>query len=277
MPLELITPQRRNSAGYNKITGAIFGRAKVGKTSLVRTLDPATTLFINLEAGMKSISDWRGPNVDIATWDDAVDIACLIGGYDPAAAPQQYYSYAHYSHVMNRYHKLINPDWFLTYFFDSVTDLTRLAMTWARTQPQAFAPRTGKPDMRGAYGLLGIEVVRLLRHVQHAPGKNVWFVGGLEYYKDDNGREVFEPQSEGSKSKNELPFIVDQVITMSDFDWIPNFGINHNFGRGAIRALCCKSPNPWGLPAGDRSGRLELIEEPNLAKLMTKINGGNIA
>jgi hypothetical protein len=277
MALALITPQQRSSDNYSKITGAIFGRAKVGKTSLVKTLDPATTLFINLEAGMKSVMDWRGPHVDIATWDDAVDIACLIGGYDPAAASQQYYSAAHFASVMSRYEKLINPAWFKTYFFDSVTDLTRLAMTWARMQPQAFAPKTGKPDMRGAYGLLGIEVIRLLRHVQHAPGKNVWFVGGLDYYKDDNGRDVYEPQSEGSKSKNELPFIVDQVITMSDFDWIDGFGINHNFGRGAIRALCCKSPNPWGLPAGDRSGRLDLIEEPNLAKLMAKINGGNIA
>lgn len=274
MALRLITPEERLSVNYDKITAAIFGRAKVGKTSLVRTLDPGNTLFINLEAGMKSVMDWRGPNVDIPTWQDAVDVACLIGGVDPAASNEQYYSQGHYNYVCERYYRTLNPEWFKTHFFDSVTDLTRLAMTWARTQPQAFAPKTGKPNMLGAYGLLGIEVIRLLRHVQHAPGKNVIFVGGLDFYRDDAGRDVYEPQTEGNKSKAELPFIVDQVITMSDFDAVPNFGVVHNFGRGQFRALCCKSPNPWGLPAGDRSGRLDIIEEPHLARLMAKINGG---
>jgi hypothetical protein len=31
--------------------------------------------------------------------------------------------------------------------------------------------------------------------------------------------------------------------------------------------------NPWGYPAKDRSGRLALIEEPHLGRLMTKITG----
>ena len=47
---------------------------------------------------------------------------------------------------------------------------------------------------------------------------------------------------------------------------------SHNLGKGAVRAFCCRSPNPWGLPAGDRSGRLELIEEPHLGHLIAKTN-----
>ena len=38
------------------------------------------------------------------------------------------------------------------------------------------------------------------------------------------------------------------------------------------RAFVC-GPNPWGYPAKDRSGRLDMIEEPHLGRLMAKIRG----
>ena len=99
------------------------------------------------------------------------------------------------------------------------------------------------------------------------------FVGGLDHHIDELSREVFELQTEGAKTGTELPYIVDQIITMSDFDYDPATGAwSHNLGKGAHRAFCCRSPNPWGLPAGDRSGRLELIEEPHLGRLIAKIN-----
>lgn len=269
MTFRLITADERLSAGYDKVTGAIFGRAKVGKTWLVKTLPAAETLFVNLEAGMKSLMDYRGPNIDIQTFEDAADAAALIGGIDPSSGPADFYSAGHYDFVRSKY-KDINPDWFRNFFWDSVTDLTRLGMVWARRQPSAFN-RYGKEDLRGAYGELGRQVVRMLRHVQHAPGKNVFFVGGLDHYTNDANMQTFEPQAEGGKTKAELPYIVDQVITLSDFDYIDT-GFVHNFGRGKHRALCCSAPNPWGLPAGDRSGRLDLIEQPHLGKLIAKIN-----
>jgi hypothetical protein len=81
-------------------------------------------------------------------------------------------------------------------------------------------------------------------------------------------------QTEGAKVRAELPYIVDQVVTLADFnhDAATNTW-THNFGRGQHRAFCCQSPNPWGLPAGDRSGRLDLIEQPDLGRLIAKING----
>jgi hypothetical protein len=158
-----------------------------------------------------------------------------------------------------------------TIFADSITDLTRLAMTYSKQQPEAFSEKTGKPDIRGAYGLLGREVIKLLKHLQHAPGKNVIFVGVLEPVKDDFGRETWEPQMEGGKVGRELPGIVDQVVTMGFFDHDEQ-GWHHAPGKGAHRAFVCKSPNPWGLPAKDRGGNLDLIEEPHLGKLIDKIN-----
>ena len=90
-------------------------------------------------------------------------------------------------------------------------------MAFAKQQPEAFSERTGKPDVRGAYGLLGREVIQALKHLQHAPGKTVIFVGVLEKVTDEFNVATWQPQMEGSKAGRELPGIVDQVISMHLF------------------------------------------------------------
>jgi AAA domain len=156
-------------------------------------------------------------------------------------------------------------------FVDSITDLTRQAMAWAKTRPEAFSEKTGKPDTRGAYGLLAREVIALLKHLQHAPGKTVIFVGILERVVDDFNREQWQPQMEGGKAGRELPGIVDQVISMSLFE-PEGDGWRHEPAKGQVRRLVCRAANPFGLPAKDRSGRLDLTEPANLGALLAKIN-----
>lgn len=46
----------------------------------------------------------------------------------------------------------------------------------------------------------------------------------------------------------------------------------HDPDKGNARRLVCQSGNPFGLPAKDRSGRLDLTEPPDLGALLTKIN-----
>jgi hypothetical protein len=271
MALRLITATERLAETERKVSIAIAGRAKVGKTSLLLTLPAAETLVLDFEAGLGAVEGrWAGDSIRLRSWVDTINIACLLGGPDPSKAPDQTFSQAHYEHVASL--GGVDAARYKTIFVDSISDLTRVAMHWAKTQPEAFSGRTGRPDARGAYGLLGREVIALLKHLQHAAGKNVVFVGGLDHRIDEFGREVFELQTEGAKSGTELPYIVDQLITMSDFDFDAATGVwSHNLGKGAHRAFCCRSPNPWGLPAGDRSGRLELIEEPHLGRLIEKI------
>ena len=40
------------------------------------------------------------------------------------------------------------------------------------------------------------------------------------------------------------------------------------------RAFVCQTLNPHGFPAKDRSGRLDMVEEPHLGRLMAKIRSG---
>jgi hypothetical protein len=114
----------------------------------------------------------------------------------------------------------------------------------------------------------------MLRHLQHAPGKNIIFVGLLDRQVDAANRETFEPQTEGSKTSRELPGIVDQVVTMSRFVWDQQAGWIHVFDKAGTPALCCQGGNAWGLPAKDRSGLLELIEKPDLGALIARLNHG---
>jgi hypothetical protein len=129
MPLRIVTADQRLSASANKTTMALFGPSGVGKTSLLRTLPAETTLCIDLEAGMKSVQDWPGDSIPIRCFEEAIDLACLIGGVNPAAEPNGFFSAAHHQHLVAAHPELVR---LLAgksiVFLDSITDLTRQAM-----------------------------------------------------------------------------------------------------------------------------------------------------
>ncbi len=277
MSLRILSADERLAEAQGKTTVALFGPSGHGKTTLVKTLPAAQTVCIDLEAGLKSVQDWRGDSLPSRRFADAVDIACLIGGANPAAQPDEHFSEAHYAHLRGQHPELAaRLDAKSIVFVDSITDLTRQAMAWAKTRPEALSDRTGKPDTRGVYGLLAREVIGLLKHLQHAPGKTVIFVGILERLTDEMNRTIWQPQMEGGKAARELPGIVDQVMTLSLFsrEEAPDGGVTwrHDPDKAQERRLVCRSGNPWGLPAKDRSGRLDMTEPPDLGALLSKIN-----
>ena len=97
------------------------------------------------------------------------------------------------------------------------------------------------------------------------------FVGILEKVTDDMGRVTFQPQVEGGKTARELPGIVDQVISLQLFSRDGN-GMPVLNDKASERLFVTKAGNPYGLPAKDRSGRLEAIEPADLGRLLSRIN-----
>jgi hypothetical protein len=261
MSLKIISADERLRAP-SAIKGVVLGPSGIGKTSLLRTLNPSNTLAVDLEAGMLAVQDWPGDSLQLRDWETARNVACWIGGANPARRENQPYSKAHFDYVCGQYgdpaQSLAKYE---TIFVDSITVASRLALQWAKGQPEALSEKTGKPDLRGAYGLLGQEVVAWLTQLQHTQ-RNIWLVGILDKVTDDYGRTSWAPQMEGSKAKNEMIGIFDQVISMVE--------LKTEDGQ-PYRGFVTKTLNEFGYPAKDRSGRLDPIEEPHLHRLMTKI------
>jgi hypothetical protein len=287
--LKIITAEER-LATKPKVNIALFAPSGWGKTYQARTLDPDTTLFIDLEAGTLALNGdkedgsdaWRGSTINVREeaakigvhpWELARALVCMLGGADPSAAPGEPYAadtLAQYEAAMGARSMF---EKFTTVYIDSITVASRLCFSWAKRQPQAFSDKTGKPDTRGAYGLLGQEMVTWLTQAQHIAGKSVIVVGILDEFKDDFGRIEFAPQIEGGKAGRELAGIFDQVITGANFDLASGSPVM-DMKKGTQRGFICHLQNGYGVPAKDRSGRLAALEAPDLGALMKKIQSG---
>lgn len=273
---------RRNQRGG--IKGALLGPSGIGKTSQLLTLDPATTLFVDLEAGDLAVEGWQGDRIDVfakaqdvgmSAWEMTSGIACWMGGPSPLATrPEDTYSKAHYSFICDILGDPAQLAKYKTIFVDSITVASRACMAWAKAQPRAQSTKktdaSGKPaqDMLGAYGLLKEEMVGWLTQFQHIRGPHVWVVGILDKYQDDFGRTVFAPQVEGSGTANALPGIFDQIVSMVE--------LKDDTGA-PYRAFVCQTLNQWSYPAKDRSRQLDLLEPPSLGALIEKISKAGAA
>ena len=265
MALQIITADQRlaEKKGHKIV---VCGASGVGKTTLARTLNPSTTLFMDLEAGDAAIEGCAIDVVRPRTWAECRDLACFLGGPNPSLAEDQPYSESHYNYVEQMYGDGADV-WqkYDTLFVDSITVAGRLCFQWCLQQPEARSERSGKVDTRAVYGMHGREMMSWLTHIQHIRSKNVIFVGILDEVTDDYGRKQYNLQIEGAKTGRELPGIVDEVITMAILSG----------DHGQYRAFVCQPLNEWGYPAKDRSGRLDTLEEPHLGKLIEKMNTGS--
>jgi hypothetical protein len=241
----------------------ITGPSGVGKTSFLRTIPRemlSSVLFLDVEAGDIVVRDLPLASMRPRTWSECRDIACALGGFNPALPANTAYSEAHYNEVMKD-PELAQLSGFSILFVDSLTAAARLCFTWAEQQPEALTDR-GRKDLRAVYGLHARSLIGWLNQLQYARGRIVVLVAVLEKYIDDANVATWRPQIEGAKTGRELPAIVDEIISMQMID----FG-----DRQPVRAFVTSSPNVWGLPGKDRSGRLDLLEPPNLGALIEKL------
>jgi energy-coupling factor transporter ATP-binding protein EcfA2 len=258
MSLRIITADERLER-QSGVKALVVGPAGVGKTTLLKTLDPAKTLFFDLEAGDLAVKDLPVDQMAPRTWQECRELACLIGGPNPSLPDSEPYSQAHYDAMVEK-HGAMDLSKYDTIFVDSLTVASRLCFTWAKQQPAAFNKK-GDQDLLGAYGLNGREMIAFATQLQHARGKNVVLVAIEEMKTDDYGRKSYQIQMEGGKAGREIPGIVDLVLAYNfvTFDGKP------------VRTFVTDAFNEGGFPAKDRSGALDQYEEPHLGKVFAKI------
>jgi len=155
MTVKIISPEQRRAEprGARIVVTGPFG---VGKTSLVRTLDPATTLVIDVDNGTLAIDDVPVPHVRPETWPEIRDLIVRIAGPNRSFQPHEPYSQAHFD-MCGGYLPGVESGQIRTIFLDTVSMATRLCHRWASAQPEAFSERSGKPDTRGTRERTGAE------------------------------------------------------------------------------------------------------------------------
>jgi hypothetical protein len=264
-----IIPAAAHSTAPRGAKILLVGPTGVGKTTLSRTLPAAMTLFVDVEAGDLAVQDLAIDTFRPRTWPECRDLAVYLAGANPAVPADAVYGEKHLDGVIDEFDDTKQLVKYRNFFIDSLTAVGRLCFAWASQQSEAFSERSGKRDLRGAYGLHAREMCAWLLHLQQARAVNIVFLGILETVTDEFNRTEHRLQMEGGRTSRELPAIVDQIVTMQ---WI-------DFGDGKLtRAFICTSPNPWQYPGKDRSGRLDQIEEPHLGKLFDKLtrSGGDL-
>ena len=264
LPIISADDRMRQTRGVKAL---ILGPPGVGKTSLLRTIDPASTLFVDLEAGDLAVQDVAVDQMRPGTWEECRDLACFLAGPNLNVRPKDQYGQDHYDRAVARFGSADALKKYSTIFVDSITVAGRLCFNWCEHQPESFNAK-GEKNLLGTYGLHGRELIQWITRLQHARAQNVVFVALLEEKEDDFKRKSWVMQVDGSKAGREMPGIVDEVITLAIIR--PDDGPPY-------RAFVTDPANEWGFPAKDRSGRLDAMEKPHLGDLFAKLNDTNTA
>lgn len=115
-------------------------------------------------------------------------------------------------------------------------------------------------DPRKAYGNLQDIMLDLMRAFRDLSGRNVYFSAKQERIQDESGRLLFGPSMPGQKLAQQVPYLFDEVFCyqmVRDENNVPK------------RVLLTQ---PDGISvAKDRSGKLDLWEEPDLGAIINKI------
>lgn len=115
-------------------------------------------------------------------------------------------------------------------------------------------------DPRKAYGNMQDIMMDRIRSFRDLPGRNVYMSAKQERIQDESNRLLFGPSMPGQKLAQQLPYLFDEIFAyqiVKDQNGVPQ------------RILLTQ---PDGISqAKDRSGKLDMWEEPDLGKIIKKI------
>ena len=124
----------------------------------LRHLPPESTLFVDLEAGDLSVKDWPGDTRATQDVDRVSRSGRLSRRSDGDRPADQAFSEAHPACLRELWRPGTTGEVRVP-TVDSLTVLSRPVLAWCKTQPQAFSPKTGKPDNRVPMDCLGQEMI----------------------------------------------------------------------------------------------------------------------
>lgn len=118
-------------------------------------------------------------------------------------------------------------------------------------------------DPRQAYGLLADQMYELLRAFRDIPGRHVYMSAKQERLQDAaSGAMLYGPSMPGAKLGQGIPYLFDEV-----------FVLRSEKGEDGTIYRTLQTSQDYQYVAKDRSGVLDMFEEPNLQHIANKILG----
>ncbi len=119
-------------------------------------------------------------------------------------------------------------------------------------------------DGRQAYGNMNDRINRILRNFRDIPGKNVYFSAKIEKMQNQDGMLIYSPSLPGSRLSQGIGYFFDEEFVLRK--------VNDKDGN-MVRIL--QTSGDLSYEAKDRSGKLDVFEQPDLTYIFNKINGIN--
>ena len=113
---------------------------------------------------------------------------------------------------------------------------------------------------RKAYGNMQEIMAELMRNFRDLPGRNVYFSAKQERIQDESGRILYGPSMPGQKLAQQIPYLFDEVFC---YQMVKD-------QNGVPQRILLTQPDGISV-AKDRSGKLDMWEEPNLGAIIDKI------
>lgn len=223
----------------SRVKICIYGQSGIGKTSLASTLKDKT-IVLSLEGGTLSLQDHDIDMID-CTVDDK---GTLLKEADRLTKMYEAFTFLSNEEVRKKY-KVV--------FVDSLTEIGDCLF---KVLDAKYAGAKNKFEVWGEFAKSMESIIRMLRDTPHY---DVIMTALEKEVSDDSGNLLYvRPELPGQKAHSKLMASLDEYFRYSFVD-----------KKRMIQ--CDASP---GIRAKDRSGKLNLIEEPNLDLILKKIRGG---
>lgn len=137
---------------------------------------------------------------------------------------------------------------------DSISEIAEVVLNYEKKNTK---------DPRQAYGALAEKMTDLIRAFRDLPGRNVLFLCKQEKSKDEQtGAMLYSPSMPGNQLKNAIEYFFDEVLTLR---------VEKDADGNPTRWL--QTQRDFNYSAKDRSGALDMFEQPDISSIAAKIRG----